>query len=390
MNDRLVVLDAQRGLCALFVALLHAKGTSHISASPFIEGSWLFVDFFFVLSGFVIALVYLDRIDGATSFTAFVMRRFGRLWPLHAFVLLLYILSECLKLIGHGAGAAVHTLPFSGTMSADRLGANLLMIHSLGLYETNSWNAPSWSISVEFYTYIVFAVLCVGLRRRIAAASLILVVVSIPLLSLWSSEHLGASLHFGIFRCWFGFFLGVLTLLAYRATHATRRRLPAPTVLEAVSVLATIILVIAARDGGALTMIAPFAFAAVVFIFAFEGGSLSRLLSLRPFTWLGDRSYALYMIHAFVGDLIVRVLLFVAAVLPVQLLIVASGASASGFIVSFANPYTADLAVLLYAGAALVAADIVHRTVERPGRALFNRLAAAYQKRRTPVLVATT
>jgi len=44
--ERLAVLDAQRGLCAVFVAVLHAKGASHIHESPFVEGSWLFVDFF--------------------------------------------------------------------------------------------------------------------------------------------------------------------------------------------------------------------------------------------------------------------------------------------------------------------------------------------------------
>ena len=87
MNRRLQVLDAQRGLCALFVALFHARGLSHFSGLSFVQGSWLFVDFFFVLSGFVIALVYLDEIDGVPALVGFVIRRFGRLWPLHAFVL---------------------------------------------------------------------------------------------------------------------------------------------------------------------------------------------------------------------------------------------------------------------------------------------------------------
>src|SRR5260221_5624445 len=114
-GERLVVLDAQRGLCALFVALLHARGTSHISAFPFIQGSWLFVDFFFVLSGFVIAFVYLDRIHGTSSFVAFVMRRFWRLWPFHAFVLLLCIGSEGAKAgIGPSARPWLLTQPFSG------------------------------------------------------------------------------------------------------------------------------------------------------------------------------------------------------------------------------------------------------------------------------------
>jgi len=66
MSDRLVVLDAQRGVCALLVALLHAKGVSHIYDSAFIQGSWLFVDFFFVLSGFAVAGQLIFRMFGIT------------------------------------------------------------------------------------------------------------------------------------------------------------------------------------------------------------------------------------------------------------------------------------------------------------------------------------
>ena len=58
---RLVALDSLRGLCALMVALMHINSISHISESTLVRQSWLFVDFFFVLSGFVIAHSYIDR-----------------------------------------------------------------------------------------------------------------------------------------------------------------------------------------------------------------------------------------------------------------------------------------------------------------------------------------
>jgi peptidoglycan/LPS O-acetylase OafA/YrhL len=385
MTDRLLVLDAQRGLCALFVALLHAKGASQIADSAFIQGSWLFVDYFFVLSGFVIALVYIDRIDTAKSFIAFVARRFGRLWPLHAFVLMLYVASEFVKWVGHGAGVSVHTQPFSGTTSIGTIGANLLMVHSLGLYETTGWNVPSWSISLEFYTYLLFAMLCVTVRRSLAVVAVILAAASILMLSVWSSEYLGAALHFGIFRCLYGFFVGVLTFLAYRAARRRGSVLPAPSLLEAASIGLAVAFVIAARDGGAMTMAGPIVFAAVVFVFAFEAGPFSRLLRMRAFTWLGDRSYALYMIHSFVGDSILRVLLFLGALLPVHAVVVASGPT-----VSFGDRYITDLIVILYALAALAGAGLVHRAVERPGRALFNRLTAAYIERPTSLTVPAT
>ena len=84
-TSRFHVLDAWRGIAALLVALerLHAHGVFY--SLPFVRNSYLFVDFFFVLSGFVIAHAYADKITDARSALTFALRRFGRLWPLHIF-----------------------------------------------------------------------------------------------------------------------------------------------------------------------------------------------------------------------------------------------------------------------------------------------------------------
>jgi peptidoglycan/LPS O-acetylase OafA/YrhL len=376
MNERLTVLDAQRGLCALFVALAHAQWASHASDWSFVQGSWLFVDFFFVLSGFVIALVYLDRIGDAPSLLAFVARRFGRLWPLHAFVLLLFVAIEGMKTVAEHVGMPVHAAAFADARSIGPLAANLLLVHSLGIYDSFSWNAPSWSISVEFYTYLVFAGLCIAVRRWMVTAAVMLVGASILILLLCAPARLMSALDFGIFRGWYGFFLGVLTLLGYRAVCARCRTLPMATPLEALSIAVAVVIVLVGSGGGAVTMFAPIVFAAVVFVFAFEAGRLSRLLQMRAFTWLGERSYAIYMMHVFVGSVLgfslLRVPVFAAA--PVQ------NAVATGAAV-FAGRFLADACVIMYLLAVVASAHLVHQAIERPGRAFFNRLAAAYLRR---------
>jgi peptidoglycan/LPS O-acetylase OafA/YrhL len=172
---------------------------------------------------------------------------------------------------------------------------------------------------------------------------------------------------------------------AYRAVCARGRTIPMPSLLEAASVALAVVVVVVGRDGSAVTMLAPLAFAAVVFVFSFEAGRLSRLLRMRGFIWLGDRSYTVYMVHSFVADSIVRVLLFLAAVTPIHALAVGSGPTASGFVASFGNPYVTDLFMAFYVLAVLACAEAVHRTVERPARAWFNRLAAAYLARRATV-----
>ena len=55
MPRRFVAIDSLRGICAIIVAVYHFSSNSILAALPFIKNGFLFVDFFFVLSGFVIA-----------------------------------------------------------------------------------------------------------------------------------------------------------------------------------------------------------------------------------------------------------------------------------------------------------------------------------------------
>ena len=379
---RLVALDSLRGLCALMVVLLHINSASHISEATFVRQSWLFVDFFFVLSGFVIAFVYLDKIESPAALVEFVIRRFGRLWPLHAFVLLLFVASECLKLgLSHAGGLPTHEPPFSGHYTPGAIAANLLLVHSLGLYHLETWNGPSWSISVEFYTYLVFAVGCLFARRRIAVVALCLIALSILVLGLWAPDYLGTTVIFGMERCLYGFFLGVLTALAFRALRRRKTPLPIPTALEAGSVALVVALVLGCSASEALTMLAPPVFAGVVLVFAFQSGWLSRLLLTPGFTWLGDRSYAIYMVHAFVIEFLNRALMVAGGLTGFHAVTPMPVAGGVADLVFIHDRFTTDLFVLLYVAIVLVGADLAHRAVEQPGRGFFNRLARGYRQR---------
>ena len=60
---RFEVLDAWRGIAALLVAVYHFQTMHHAAFLPFVRNSYLFVDFFFVVSGFVIAHAYAGRLE---------------------------------------------------------------------------------------------------------------------------------------------------------------------------------------------------------------------------------------------------------------------------------------------------------------------------------------
>src|SRR5690348_368784 len=92
-GSRFVALDSWRGICAVLVVLFHFTSVlpSALDGSMFIRNSYLFVDFFFVLSGFVLCHGYRGRIAGTHDAWRFALRRFARVWPLHAVVLACFV-----------------------------------------------------------------------------------------------------------------------------------------------------------------------------------------------------------------------------------------------------------------------------------------------------------
>ena len=86
----------------------------------------------------------------------------------------------------------VGTLTAPGAFTGGRMPfailTNLLLIQSLGIHDSDTWNGPAWSISTEFYTYLVFAAACLlarGWTRRIVAlASDAVLAAPLPVLPL--------------------------------------------------------------------------------------------------------------------------------------------------------------------------------------------------------------
>src|SRR5258708_8409695 len=90
-TQRFVVLDSWRGIAACLVALFHLDAYSHLYGGPFLRNSWLFVDFFFVLSGFVIAANYQQRLLDGFGIGRFLLLRLGRRYPVHFTIFALFI-----------------------------------------------------------------------------------------------------------------------------------------------------------------------------------------------------------------------------------------------------------------------------------------------------------
>jgi peptidoglycan/LPS O-acetylase OafA/YrhL len=366
---RFQTLDSWRGLCAVLVALLHYHAAWHLYEFPLIRNSYLFVDFFFVLSGFVIAHAYGHRIGDLADFGRFVVLRFGRLWPLHAAVLGLFLMVELAALaLEPWLGGAYPRPPFTESRSVFAILTNILMVHSLGLHSDVTWNFPSWSISVEFYTYLVFATVLLVMPRYRVSAAVATIAVAVVVLVMVGPGSMDVTVQYGIFRCLAGFFLGCLAFRAYRVMveRLGGGRMPGADLVEA-GCTVLVLAFIAVAGTGPLSFLAPLVFTAAVFVFAFEGGLVSRFMKNPLLLRLGALSYSIYMVHAFVLLILENSTAVAGKFLGMGLKTerVVNGSPID--LLDFGNPWVMDGLALVYIAAVIALASLTYRLVEVPG-----------------------
>ena len=135
---RFAALDSLRGVAAIGVAAYHIHGSGLLFNSALVRSGWLWVDFFFVLSGFVIAASYGDRLAQGFAVRRFMLLRLGRIYPLHIAMLALYLGIELLRLIFQPDGRSANP-PFAGLRSPEYLLASTLLIQTF-LATPSAWN----------------------------------------------------------------------------------------------------------------------------------------------------------------------------------------------------------------------------------------------------------
>ena len=367
---RFKALDGWRGLCALAVALIHLEFAGHYYDISFVRNSYLFVDFFFVLSGFVITHSTWGRLQTSESLFDFVLKRFARLWPLHAAVIALMIPQEAVRayLISIGYFSP-KVAAFEGRFSIEAMWENLAFLNAVGLRDHITWNYPSWSIGAEFLTYLVFGVCVCFAARRLAVVAAGLSITGLLLVILVAADRPGPTIDvtysFGFFRCLYGFFLGHLV---YRAWKTTPCRLGSAG--EVAVTLAVVAFVQFVGDGFS-TILAPVVFAAAVWVFAAEGGVLTRALKTTPIQKLGLWSYGIYMTHTLVLLGLDKMIGFSEKRLNLDIsyLETMSNIGKPLLLPLIGNAWVMDLLALIYLAAVVALGALAYRYVEVPGQA---------------------
>jgi peptidoglycan/LPS O-acetylase OafA/YrhL len=294
MNEkkRFEVLDSFRGISAVFIMIFHMHYNDSITELSFIRGSWLFVEYFFILSGFVLSHGYMTK---KINFKSFFKARFFRIFPLHIVMLLVFILLETFKLVGGSFFGFNFINPgFTGNNAISEILPNLFLVHALtDKFQYLSFNYTSWTISVEFFMYIVFFGLLTLNKYMTKIATLFVICCVMAYYIFYDIDLLQSNLIRGLFN----FFLGILLYFLY--SRVPKRDYKISVIYFSIFEVLMCLLIVFVVSNYLVGqhMLYSFVFCLTIFIFSFGKGVVSHFLKLPLFKMLGLLSYSIYLIH---------------------------------------------------------------------------------------------
>lgn len=289
VQGRYLTLDAMRGFAALAVATFHFD-------NGIIPGGFKAVDFFFLLSGFILTRTYADRLSHPGSIASFARVRALRLMPMHAIGVALGSALLVHAIVTHGPYAM--TWPHFGIA----LLLNLALLPSPSLSVFFPTNPPAWSLFAEMVASLSLpAILKIRSNRAIVAFSLVaavgLGVAAMKLVAVRDPSPLGHAVggaywHFGLLRTLVSFPLGVA--IARVSTSRPRRATGWAVVLP--------VLLVAAiwPDGGSVAHLAyaMFSFLVLFPALVWVGSRLEPTGIMRIVAgFVGRISFAVYAVH---------------------------------------------------------------------------------------------
>jgi len=286
--NRYETLDALRGVAALAVVMFHL-GVVKLEPGVMPHG-YLAVDFFFVLSGFVIAHAYGRALTGGLGFGAFFRKRLVRLYPLAAAGVLMGLAVLLLK--WRLFPDRVDSLP----QIAASGGLNLLMLPTpfggpASHHELFPGNGAMWSLFFELLVNLAWAAWLVRLRSRWLIAILALGGAGVVYSDLaHETGCLGNTVETfpaGFARVFYGFTLGVLL-------HRHQDRLRARSLAWGAPLLVALLVIVVASP---VSSIAWDVIGTLLVLPAIIAVGVSQRSPPRVAKLLGDMSYPIYVLH---------------------------------------------------------------------------------------------
>jgi peptidoglycan/LPS O-acetylase OafA/YrhL len=302
-------LKGARALPPLILVLFHyCEGHGYRGAWWFdlpVARGYLWVEFFFALSGFVLTYVYAARwteMWKARGYLTFLRARLSRLYPLHLTILLLMLVMVIAlrTLAAQGGYLSIYDEQWHPIVNMNTFIANLFLVQAWNIFPYLSWNGASWFVSVEFLLCLLFP-LYLLLERGGWRVAVFMIIGGALALALLAHPRYGLDLtfHNGIYRGMAAFGMGVAFAgLNAKAQEAGVGALPEYVFsLAQGAVLACLIYAIyntgwSHRPSDIYTALGVIA---LVFVLSFDRGLLAKALSIPPILVLGEWSYAIYI-----------------------------------------------------------------------------------------------
>ncbi|MBI1330310.1 MAG: acyltransferase family protein [Alphaproteobacteria bacterium] len=304
-------LAGARALPPLLLVLYHyheGHGYQHWRLfDVFIAKGYLWVEFFFALSGFVLIHVYgarMRQLWTAKSYGEFLRARLARLYPLH--IATLFIMLAMMAVAGllaqWGGYVSFYDAPgYHPYATWQSFIANLFLVQAWHLFPKLSWNGVSWFVSVEFFLCLVFPLFAWIANGGLWRAA---VLIFGGLCGLWymaqvSGHGLDITFDYGVLRGLADFAVGVGLAMLYRAFDGKARDGLSDGLLSGIQLLVVALFLYAIYGTGWSHRPADFwivpTMAALILSISFDRGIVARALQAKPLLVLGEWSFAIYI-----------------------------------------------------------------------------------------------
>ncbi len=302
-------LAGARAIPPMILVLYHyCEGHSYRNFKPFdllIGHGYMWVEFFFALSGFILTYVYGARVIEffkGRAYRDFLVARLSRLYPLHL-AMLLYILVMMLILngIAHATGGqSIYEGHYHPVVTWQTFFANLFLVQAWNIFPYLSWNGASWFVSAEFLLCLLFPIYLVLSRGGWLSA---IGLIAAGIAGLWylaaTGQHgLDITFHNGIFRGMSAFAVGVGMCVLYGKTKAFADTLP-EIALSAAQALVLLWMGYGIFFNGwshnprDIVTVVPMLW--LVYVLSFDRGFVARFLQIDFLQKLGEWSFAIYI-----------------------------------------------------------------------------------------------
>jgi peptidoglycan/LPS O-acetylase OafA/YrhL len=341
----------------------------------------MWVDFFFVLSGFILSYVYGKNFQGTVkgaAFKKYVGSRFARVYPLHLFTLLWALAATiCIVRLSDGLDPF-----FAVIFNPKAFPSTLVLLQGMNLYITPPLNTPSWSLSTEWWVYMIFPFLVpVFSRLKLVGKLVAFAAITALFFSLMyllgpiaqpfptGQPHMNLVADYGFLRCLAGFLLGMLLLEIYQAKTGYR------LFKQSWTFVVLFAGVVAAMHFGIHDLIIIGSFPLIILAAAYNDSSIKKLLDTRPLQRLGDWSFSIYMVH-------------IPIVFTYYVYVVSENPKHFSDIMALMNQkpdyLTGWIMCGLWVAASLVVASLTYRFIEVPARNALNKRFATKTRKVVP------